>query len=277
VADFERVVPHLHPLPPVRSAAPLRVGVNRLLCYATCPRQYWFRNVLQTPALATEEDRIPTEDDAEQRTDDTAFGSLVHSVLQQLDFTQPLLDQLRSTHAAAANMLEMAVTDDDAFRLHDCLRILESLPLADALRRADPLYRELRFLALEANLYLPGIIDALARVDDSWWLVDYKTGYPSATHLQQLALYALGVQHALGVTPERLVIVYFDRSVSRPYRAERSTPALLDEARLLVRRVGEGLRVGRFTPTPGHACSYCTYIDACPEGRAASELTLVPG
>jgi CRISPR/Cas system-associated exonuclease Cas4 (RecB family) len=97
-------------------------------------------------------------------------------------------------------------------------------------------------------------------------VLDYKTGHWSPNHARQVGLYALGVKHALGITPERVVLAYLQPEVIRPLRDEIVTQGMLDEAERLVATVGEGIRNGQFPPAAGAHCAKCPFVSACPAG-----------
>ena len=198
---------------------------------------------------------MPEDDDEQARLDDTEFGKLLHRVMQRVDFTADLPAQLPALLEALVADGQPPVSLADADRLAACLRRFQSLPLALNLARATALHRELRFLAREGEVFVPGIIDLLAQVDGAWWLIDYKTGRPSATHLRQLALYALGVTHTLGVTPTRAIVVYLSPDAAYPLRDEPITENLLTEARRLLRVAAEGLSAEDYHPNPGDSVS----------------------
>ncbi len=201
--------------------------------------------------------------------DGTLFGQLLHAVLQRVEFTEDLPAQLEAIYPRVAAECGIAESEAAHPRLRACLQRLQALPIYAELTGATQVQRELRFLAQEGGVYVPGIIDLLARSGDRWWLLDYKTGRASADHLRQVAIYALGVQHALGVTPARVCVAYLDGAAARPLRDEPVTPALLDDARRIICQAGEGLLREDYHPEPGRHCEFCPYLVTCPEGTAA--------
>lgn len=313
VERYATLFDRLLPLSGTRRAAPLRIGVHRALCYHACPRQYWFRYVLNVDnyprALADEQELPAPEDDNEARLDGTEFGKTLHAVMQRVDFTHSLPEQLPAILSELSGGSGMAVpamkppsadinsivkTPDstniadpsrnttceipfpfsalDISRLEHCLTAFAQLPLFLTLGQATSLQRELRFLLCEHGVLAPGIIDLLARTAEGWWIIDYKTGKPSADHLRQLALYALGVQRALGESPARVMLVYLNQDVAATVRNEPVTPALLDEARRLIREAAEGIRAANFHPIAGRHCANCSCSAACPEESRSQQI-----
>lgn len=270
VDRYRRVIDRLQPLPASRRDGPLRVGVSRALCYATCPRQYWFRHLLHA-----EEAPLPqaVEDDPHEmseHTDGTAFGKLMHAVLELADFTQPLLPQVDDLLIRVAGEKELTAGPGDRTAIIRGLERLMATPVYPVLQRARKLYRELRFLTYEGGIFVPGIIDVLAHDGDDWWVIDYKTGHPAwKKHQLQVGLYALGVEHTLRVRPAHLAVVYLE--ADDPQRAVLHRPVderVLTPVRETIQRVAQGLRreeetVATFAPTPGEHCRHCTYLPAC--------------
>ncbi len=276
VERFEAALARLRPPAAARHDRPLRVGVYRLITYYNCPRAFWFRYVLHregipTPALREgEPEREPEEtaDDEAARLDHTTFGTLLHAAMQGAVLDETLPAQAPALLAQAATELKLEVTAADARALEAALRRLAALPVYARLTRAHTVHRELRFLAGAAGLFIHGIIDVLAQDADGWFIVDYKTGGPSADHARQVGLYALGVQLGLGLTPATVDLAYLAEDVARPLREEPVTPVLLDEAHRLLAAVAGGLRDEQYPPLPGPRCAACPYLDACPAGRA---------
>lgn len=276
VEQFTRVVARLQQLPEKRREGPLRVGVNRAICFAKCPRQYWFRYQLHSDAGSVSNSMAPVsempadmEDDDRARMDGTAFGQLLHGVLQRVEFNDTLLTQAEDIVALVAGEQGVPAGAEDHAHLRACLQRLMAMPFYAELTRASVISRELRFLMLDGGIYVPGIIDVLACTDDRWWILDYKTGRPSADHQRQVAIYALGVQHALGVTPQRVCVAYLDSDNQRGFRDEPVTTELFDDARRLIREAGEGILRDDYHPQPGRHCEFCPHIAACPEGLTA--------
>ena len=279
VEAFTRVIAHLQPLPPTRRESPLRVGVNRVICYHKCPRQYWFRYVLRREgeasafAIASADEpasAIVTEDlsaEAAAEADGTDFGILLHGVLQRVPLDGNLLAHAPAALEEVARERGITAGEGDLRAVEEHLRRLMALPVFARLRAASDVHRELRFLAGVGGIFLPGIIDVLARDGGGWWILDYKTGHPSADHARQVGLYALGVQHALGATPERVTLVYLGADAARPLRDEPVTQGLLDDAHRLITEVGAGIREGNYAPTPGRHCETCPFRAACPAGN----------
>jgi ATP-dependent helicase/nuclease subunit A len=274
VEPYQQVVARFAPLQVSAQAAPLRVGVNRALCYDTCPRQYWFRYLLFREGAGARNALPPVveadggeRDDETLRTDGTAFGKLLHGVLQRADFTRPIADHLGEILTEIERVESSFIDDATRHDLSACLDRLQHLEVYRRLCAAPEVRRELQVLIREGNVLVPGIIDVLARDAGGWWVLDYKTGRPSAWHKRQVGLYALGVAQATGTPPAEVMVVYLDEPDPRhAVWTQRVDDALLDPLRMLLRQVGDGLRTGTFPPTPGQHCGRCPHRELCPEG-----------
>ncbi|HOS43144.1 MAG TPA: 3'-5' exonuclease, partial [Armatimonadota bacterium] len=273
--DFPSVIARFAPLRPARRDLPLRIGVNRALDYAACPRQYWFRYLLHRahatrgalpPVLEAEDEG---DDDERERTDGTEFGTLLHAVLQRAAFDAPLAGQLPSLLPMLGAARARAITPAEEHSLHRCLSRLSALEMYHRLTRASECHREQRFLAREGDVLYTGIIDVLARDEDGWWILDYKTGRSSPRHLRQVGLYALGIGAAMRIAVADVAVIYLDEDTpARAVNQRRVTDEFTAALRTLLRGVGEGIRHGAFAPSPGRQCEFCPFRTECPAGRA---------
>ncbi|OPZ84348.1 MAG: ATP-dependent helicase/nuclease subunit A [bacterium ADurb.Bin429] len=273
-ADFESVIARFAPLRPARRDLPLRIGVNRALCYDACPRQYWFRYLLHReqatrgalPPVVGGEDGA--HDDERERTDGTEFGTLLHAVLQRVDFDAALTGQLSTLLTEIGKEHARPITPAEEHDMRACLARLSSLDIYRRVTRASERHREQRFLAREGDVLYTGIIDVLARDEGGWWILDYKTGRYSPRHLRQVGLYALGIQAAMGIEVADVAIVYLDEEdPTRAVHQRRVTDDMLASQRLLLRGVGGGIRQGGFAPLPGRHCEFCPFQMECPAGQ----------
>jgi ATP-dependent helicase/nuclease subunit A len=290
VEHYRQLLAEMQTLSPRRQNRPLRVGVNRLLTYLTCPRQFWLRYILHPAEEAPRTGLPPMGEgtDAAERwgaDDQTAFGTTLHAVLQRVDFSIPLARQVQPilTALAQANLLSNALELVPA--VSSCVAQLSSLACYSQLRSAKTLQREVPFVLFAHGLYIPGVLDVLGESDGHWWLLDYKTGQPTANHWRQVALYTLGVQACLGVTPARVSLVYLSPTGVPCQKDELQVAMLLDQAEDYVQRAAVGLRyeftgvpAPGFVPSPGHACLSCPVHAACPScmDRRRTQVTELP-
>ncbi len=96
-------------------------------------------------------------------------------------------------------------------------------------------------------------------------IVDYKTGKPKsqddADESLQLSLYALAARETLGKRADRLIFHNLENNT--PVVTTRND-AQLEEAKMRVHKVADGIAQGKFAARPGYQCSYCPYRNLCP-------------
>ena len=104
-------------------------------------------------------------------------------------------------------------------------------------------------------------------------IVDYKTGKPKtqedADESLQLSLYAIAAKEALGKRAERLIFHNLENNLAI---STTRNEAQLEEARLRVEKVSNGIAKGKFDPKVGFQCSFCPYRNLCP----ATEKVVAP-
>jgi len=153
--------------------------------------------------------------------DPLGLGTLVHAVLDELDFARPEeIAELVGRHAQRH-------LGDVREELAEPVAMVERFaasPRAAELAAAAEVYRELEFLlpwppgtGKPQEKYIQGFIDCLYRdAAGGWHLVDYKTnrvtpGTLSATaagYEMQMLVYALAVERTLGVPPVELALCF---------------------------------------------------------------------
>ena len=176
----------------------------------------------------------------------SALGTLVHSVLERVDFrnTENWPQLLLSAASQSPDQPGKTLIDQAQSMLG---RIFNS-PLIGELSRAKSIHREIDFLlpwtsptkqpgtapALpKSTPLIAGIIDLLIETDDGWHVLDYKTGeFPLSAATEkllapyelQLGIYAHAVEQWFGVVPRELSLIAFRPEVRRitlPWSGER--------------------------------------------------------
>jgi RecB family exonuclease len=128
---------------------------------------------------------------------------------------------------------------------------------------AQPEYVEHAFSVAVDGWMLNGVIDRIDRADESWRIIDYKTGrrLPRGRRDLQVALYALGAESALKLEPIELDVVYLASGES--VRVEQTGPLRADAVRQGA-IVAEGVKSGRFDARPDpRRCRLCPYRLVC--------------
>jgi ATP-dependent exoDNAse (exonuclease V) beta subunit len=269
------------------AAAPTRLSFSSLGDYGRCPYRWYLRRVLglsnvKPPPL----EHVP-EAPEPQGLDPLTRGSLVHALLEDLDFAQPASPTREAVDAAAATE-DVELTDAEA---QDVTRLVDAFarsPLCGRLATAPVVRREASFaFALDRSprsLLVNGIVDVLAAEPDGGVLVvDYKTNpldragpeeITAAEYAAQRLVYALAALRD-GAPAVEVAHCFLERpdqpAIARYTAADAS--GLSEELVELSR----GLLTGDFTPTPTPHYELC---GSCPGRRALcshpEELTLRP-
>lgn len=153
----------------------------------------------------------------------TELGTLIHAVLQRMDFHQPQSWETQLLTCVRSRQLRLEPRHLDMAR--DMLQQFVQFPLAQQLASAQRLYREVDFVlpwplaGREQPELITGQVDCCYQdASGNWHILDYKTGnYPQ--HLQpaellapyafQLGVYAWAAEEWFGVPPASVSLVLF--------------------------------------------------------------------
>lgn len=217
LTDFETIVNQVDPTPPNRMADPIEVdsGPRRVI------------SVSEIEKLTNSDGHQLHFDQTEKGDEDLKidsagrFGSLVHGILERIDFTaqEYSTDEMTMYASHAARKLNSKPTEGELDQAVERCQDLLQHSLAGELGQAKRLYRELPFMLQwpESDVSVQGTIDCLFQDDENrWHLIDYKTGSVSANEDSilavygfQLATYTLAVSLQTGQLPHttRLVLI----------------------------------------------------------------------
>lgn len=176
--------------------------------------------------------------------DPRGLGSLVHDVLQRIDFmaspdkraaSRVVLDRAQAIRSWCEHLAPLHVDENEEQAAESADEMIERLvasPRGRQIAGAEAIHRELEFLlawppdgaaerasALSRErhpLSLRGYIDCLYRDAGGWRLIDYKTNDVAAAECphaarqyeMQLYVYAIAVERALGEAPAELAICF---------------------------------------------------------------------
>ncbi len=250
--------------------SPIRLSFSAIDTYRGCPRQYRFRYLHRLPVASSAEGQ---------------YGDIAHLALQRLGTLRQEgheIDEELFERVYAEAWAAQPFTDIRRRPAYEKLgRLQIGRYLAAGGLAVAPVSVEQSFTVDLGGWSLRGIVD---RIDPpsppvagapspsgdevaDVRIVDYKTGTPlPASRLKrdlQLALYALGVQRALGLAAIELEIVYLKEGKSVVVVAD---PELLAAAEGMGREVMSAIRAGRFEARPERRrCSLCAYRLACDE------------
>jgi ATP-dependent helicase/nuclease subunit A len=268
---------------------PATLSYSSLADYARCPYRWYLQRVLRLPRDEApplpEAARAVAAPDAGEGLDKLERGSLVHLLLEDLDFAAPAAPPAEAVRALGERR-DVELTDDDVADLQQLVAAFADSPLAARLAAAPDVRREHGFvvgLGDERAPLLNGVIDVLAFEERGGALiVDYKSddvtpdtdleAYVEADYGAQRRIYALA---ALGAgAPDVEVAHLFLGRPAEPAVAiydQADVPRLRAELDHLI----EGIAAGRFVPTTHPHRSLCA---TCPGRRALchhpEELTL---
>lgn len=240
----------------------------------TCPRRYAYLYEESIPEAGWREpeDAEPARDpEAPEPLPANDFGTLVHRMLERLDFSGDLRPALED---ASAILRPFLAEPDRRALLSKLMRFFES-PLGQAIRRARSRAAELPFSLKVGGGVIRGQIDLLfQREDGVWEVVDYKSTEGSAAELAaasdryrfQILTYALAAEALLGARPAAASLAYVLVPEAKRYELSDS---VLESARRESERVFSTLRRPAFDPVKGPTCDYCSFKPFCPAWSAA--------
>ncbi len=209
------------------------------------------------------------------------YGAAMHNVLRtfydaqrfQREVTDDdLLEQFRSELASRG------IADRYQYELYlrqgmDQLR--QFFECARSAPSPEVLETEHRFDLQVGSAKLGGRVDRIDRTGpDTIAIVDYKTGKPKsqedADESLQLSLYALAARESWGKRADRLIFHNLENNL--PVYTTRND-AQLEEAKVRVQKVADGIARGEFPPNPKYHCAFCPYRNLCP---ATEKMVTVP-
>jgi ATP-dependent helicase/nuclease subunit A len=169
------------PAPPVRPRpAPQRLSYTALQRYAKCPYRFYLERVLGLPAEPPPPPPpLEAREAAEPGLDPRVRGSLVHQLLERLDFAAPAAPGAEAvTELAAAHGIDLTTAEVEDIRA--LVAAFGASPLCERLAAARTVRREAGFaFALEPQGGGPlvnGFVDVMATEGSGARLiVDYKS------------------------------------------------------------------------------------------------------
>ena len=262
--------PPPQPPPPPALAA---LSYTSLAEYQRCAYRFYAERVLRLPPLPGQ--RVG-ETERGGALSATERGTLVHALLERLDFRRPVLATGEAVAAVAARFgLSIAPGGPEAAQVIELVDRFATSDLCRRLGRATGVRREEGFRFLLDDLLIGGVFDVIAREPGGRTLVvDYKTDRLDGADPQELADRAYGTQRLVyalaalraGAAEVEVVHTFLElpqRPAAATYTREQA-PAL--EARLA--DLARGVRERRFAVTDAPHRSVC---DGCPaEGGLCS-------
>jgi ATP-dependent exoDNAse (exonuclease V) beta subunit len=276
-AAVEPLDPDLGRVPPAASFVPPVISASALDTLASCPRRYYFQHVCRADRLMARQ-RQPAAGGEQpgEGLQPWEKGTLVHAILERApDLGR--IDPERATgddlDALAGELLEPGWSigpgdRDDISRLLGNLGASPSVArLREAAEKGD-LAREFPFRTLLGDTtILNGAIDALALLDGSVLVVDYKTGgagedgvEEAASHYRmQMTAYALAASRLYPGRAVDVALVFLEQpglEATVSYR-EEETGSLQRRLEKLI----DSLSDASFPPLDAYDEYHCTW---CP-------------
>jgi ATP-dependent exoDNAse (exonuclease V) beta subunit len=225
--------PPASPGPPVAA-----LSYSSLAAYRRCGYRFYAERVLRLPTRPGQ--RVaPGGPAPEHGLSATERGTLVHALMEHLDFRRPVRPS-DATIAAAAERCGLTVEPDDAAQVAELIVRFADGELCRRLGRATSVRREERFRFLLGDILIGGVFDVIAREPGGRALVvDYKTDRLEGADPQALAditygtqrlVYALAalragaseveVVHTFLELPQRPAVAMFNREQTPALEAE---------------------------------------------------------
>ncbi len=203
--------------------------------YADGRAQEYYRNSVRRHIL---DDSVPQIREAirtrDPRIRPRQLGEVVHEALRYWRFPNQHanIDAILRSYAWQQNITDEWQINDVVKRAHRMLEKFQTSEIYGAIASAKasnaPYYAELPFIYRTEKRIIHGVIDALFKHNDEWWLVDFKTstvkgGLPyierhAQRYYLQVGAYASAVRQELGGITPRVFIHYiqYNKTVDIP-------------------------------------------------------------
>jgi len=174
--------PKVMPAPPVRPRpAPQRLSYTALQAYAKCSYRFYLQRVLGLPADPPEPDElaaIGVEPVQARGLDPRVRGSLVHALLEVIDFADPQPPPAHAVEELAANH-GVELFEGDVEDIRGLVVAFGASPLCERLAQSTSVRREAGFaFAMEpagGGPLVNGFVDVMASERGGRLVVDYKS------------------------------------------------------------------------------------------------------
>jgi ATP-dependent helicase/nuclease subunit A len=230
-ADLEKLVAKTRELA-AKGAGELPRGSEAIPADMSARRRFSFSQLTGALALQAEADDELLEGDStpsgaaiwEGGREGRALGSLVHAVLERIDFQRP--QEVDKLCESLASLLPDQPEPKVVARAATLVEQFLASPRAADLATAKVVRREVEFLLpwppngdQPTQRYFHGYIDCLYQgADGPWRLLDFKTNRVTAENLAavanqyelQLLVYTLAIEQALGEPPAEVALLLLD-------------------------------------------------------------------
>lgn len=247
------------PAPPPPAAAPpaRTLSYTAIALHQRCGYRFYLERILRLPERREDRD-LRLHEHVPGGLDGRTRGSIVHSLLEDLDLRRPAPWDAAGDPERRAALVRVAAEragaepdDEQVAEMAALVSGFVASPIARRLAKARRVHREHTFsLPLDGTL-VNGVVDVVARERDGWLVVDYKTdrlpddadrdAYLDTAYRVQREIYALAAlrAHAPRVTVAYVLLDRPEAPVVTTYDADEADAL---EARL--RAVAEPLIQG---------------------------------
>lgn len=264
-------------IPAIKYELPQTFSFSQLAAYDACPRQYFYNFVA----------KVPTKGNAH-----FSFGKTIHSTLQK--FYQLIIDRLLvgqddlfgknkkinyPTLQDLLNFYQECWIDDwydsaqekERYRAEG-LRLLKDYYDKFKDNWPQPLYLEKSFVIKLGEHSLKGFIDRVDADDQSWEIIDYKTGRPkdklTFEDKRQLLLYQIAAQEVFGAVVKNLTYYYLTNNEPQSFvGTDKEIQQVKDWALAVIDKI----KTQDFTATPGYVCNSCDFNKICPFAKLTNK------
>jgi len=219
------------------------ISVTGLVTYAQCPKRFFWADV----------DPLPR-----RRNEAAVRGSEIHRRIELHQRGEVPFDDLEPDLYDAVDE-----SRPGAFANYESSRFAE----ARAAAVETPFV-----LNLENEYRIRGRIDAIYAHDDTWEIVDFKTGttQDDPARIVQLQAYAVAANECdLGLgSPSRLDVSFAYLGGGLAVETTHADTAWVESARERLLQITDGIRARAFGESPGRWCGNCDFLQFCGPGQA---------
>jgi DNA helicase-2/ATP-dependent DNA helicase PcrA len=235
----------------------MRFSASGLKKYQDCPLQFKFSHIL----------RIPEPPGASPAA---AKGSSIHSVIENLDLTQPTQEQVARLFEQYWTPEQFeSVTQSEQDKTSACDLIETYLAWQNA-NHNTKIGSEKEFCFTFAGREMHGYIDRIEQAPSGEYVViDFKSGSSKSSGITkksipeniQLNLYAMAIRALYGKLPERASLFYLKDNKLIDYLPTDESITAFSQS--LEQMIGKILS-GEFPAQPDYQrCGWCPYVDLC--------------
>ncbi len=247
------------------SSQRLTLSYTQVDDYTACPLKYRLRHVVRIP---TPPHHALVVGNALHQT-----AAAYHTArFRGRSMTEDQLLEVFGTHWSSEGFLSRAHEDARFAAGQQAVRLFHAQESGDD--APVPVAVERPFRVRIGNDAVQGRYDRVDETPDGVVITDYKSSdvrdpkqaVQRARDSLQLQVYALAHEAETGELPAAVQLRFLETGLVGRVSPDRKR---LDKARATVELAADGIRHGRFDPSPGYlACTFCPFRDICPASEA---------